>query len=308
MRGSQALIGFKNPDGSVIVKTYDIKSYGPLVESKLSFEVTQKSGEFSDGVFKIFATVVLPEMNGTAVNQVWQVGASVTRGVPDKHDFQPGNLNSKGTLDLVSGQSSAAAGGGGDRHRRKNIHGVLNAVSWGILFPVGIIIARYMSTFPSADPAWFYLHVFCQVSAYAVGVAGWGTGLKLGSQSKGVKYSGHRNIGIALFVLATVQIFALFLRPDKDHKYRFHWRIYHHGLGYAIVILSIINVFKGLDILDPEEKWKRAYIGVIVALGVIAVILEAITWITVSKRKSRSSTKPYNGEHNGDGRQQPLSQ
>lgn len=86
------------------------------------------------------------------------------------------------------------------------IHGVLNAVSWGILLPVGIIIARYMSTFPSADPAWFYLHVCCQVSAYAVGVAGWGTGLKLGSQSKGVKYSGHRNIGITLFVLATVQV------------------------------------------------------------------------------------------------------
>lgn len=307
MIGSQALIGFKKPDGSVIVKTYNISSYGPLVESKLSFEVKEKSGEFSDGVFKIFATVVLPVINGTAVNQVWQVGPSVTGGVPDKHDFQPANLNSKGSLDLVSGQSSAA-GGGGDRHRKKNIHGVLNAVSWGILFPVGIIIARYMSTFPSADPAWFYLHVFCQVSAYAVGVAGWGTGLKLGSQSKGVKYSGHRNIGIALFVLATVQIFALFLRPNKDHKYRFHWKVYHHGLGYAIVILSIINVFKGLNILDPEKKWKRAYIGVIVALGVIAVILEALTWIMVSKRKSRSSTKPYNGEHNGDGRQQPLSQ
>ncbi|KAL8106558.1 cytochrome b561 and DOMON domain-containing protein At3g25290-like [Apium graveolens] len=306
MIGSQALIGLKNSDGSVVVKTYSIESYGPIVESKLSFDVTQKSAEFSDGVFKIFATVVLPELNGTMVNQVWQVGASVTGGVPDKHDFSPANLNSKGRLDLVSGMSSGD-GGGGDRHRKKNIHGVLNAVSWGILLPVGIIIARYMSTFPSADPAWFYLHAFCQVSAYAVGVAGWGTGLKLGSQSKGVKYSAHRNIGIALFVLATVQIFALFLRPNKDHKYRFHWRVYHHGLGYAIVILSIINVFKGLDILDPEEKWKRAYIGVIVALGVIAVILEAITWIMVSKRKS-GSTKPYNGEHNGDGRQQPLSQ
>lgn len=67
-------------------------------------------------------------------------------------------------------------------------------------------------------------------------------------------------------------------------------------------------MFKGLDILDPEEKWKRAYIGVIVALGMIAVILEAITWIMVSKRKSGNSTKPYNGEHNGDGRQLPLSQ
>lgn len=79
-------------------------------------------------------------------------------------------------------------------------------VSWGILFPLGIIIARYLRSFPSADPAWFYLHVSCQVSAYSIGVAGWGTGLKLGSQSKAVTYSGHRNIGIALFALATVQV------------------------------------------------------------------------------------------------------
>ena len=86
------------------------------------------------------------------------------------------------------------------------IHGVLNAVSWGILFPLGVIIARYLRTFPSADPAWFYLHAACQVSAYAIGVAGWGTGLKLGSESQGIVYSVHRNIGIALFCLATIQV------------------------------------------------------------------------------------------------------
>ena len=86
------------------------------------------------------------------------------------------------------------------------IHGILNAVSWGLLFPIGIIIARYLRTFPSADPAWFYLHVFCQVSAYAIGVAGWATGIKLGSESKGVVYKGHRNIGIALFSIATLQV------------------------------------------------------------------------------------------------------
>ena len=83
-------------------------------------------------------------------------------------------------------------------------------MSWGILFPLGAMIARYIRTFESADPAWFYLHAFCQVSAYAIGVAGWGTGLKLGSESSGITYSGHRNIGIALFVLATVQVFVEF--------------------------------------------------------------------------------------------------
>ncbi|XLU74903.1 hypothetical protein S245_033956, partial [Arachis hypogaea] len=85
------------------------------------------------------------------------------------------------------------------------IHGVLNSVSWGVLFPLGAVIARYMRTYPSADPAWFYLHAGCQVSAYAIGVAGWATGLKLGSESAGVVYSVHRNIGITLFCLSAIQ-------------------------------------------------------------------------------------------------------
>lgn len=83
---------------------------------------------------------------------------------------------------------------------------MLNAVSWGVLFPIGVIMARYLRPFQSADPAWFYLHVACQVSAYAIGVAGWATGIKLGSESKGIQWTAHRNIGITLFSLATLQV------------------------------------------------------------------------------------------------------
>lgn len=78
-------------------------------------------------------------------------------------------------------------------------------MSWGILFPIGIMIARYLRTF--ADPLWFYVHVACQLSSYTIGVAGWATGLKLGSQSKGIEYTSHRDFGIALFSLATLQVY-----------------------------------------------------------------------------------------------------
>ena len=73
-------------------------------------------------------------------------------------------------------------------------------------------------------------------------------------------------------------------------------------MGYAIVILGIINVFKGLDILLPAKKWRSAYIIVISGLGIIAILLEAITWVVVVRRKSNKSTKPYDG-YNGQGRQ-----
>ncbi|KAK7256147.1 hypothetical protein RIF29_29582 [Crotalaria pallida] len=309
MAGTQAIAAYSDEAGKVTVKTLDIKSYAALVPGKLSYEVWDLSAEQSGGEFRIFATLKLPEKGSGSVNQVWQVGPSVTQERLDKHSFLPENLNSKGTLDLINGEhgSSSSSGGVDSRTKKKNIHGILNAVSWGFLFPLGVIIARYMRTFPSADPAWFYLHVGCQLSAYAIGVAGWATGLRLGSESVGITYSIHRNIGISLFTLCTIQIFALFLRPQKDHKYRYFWNIYHHSIGYTIIILSLINIFKGFDILSPEKKWKTTYIGVIGALAVIAVLLEVITWIVVLKRKSdKSTTKTYDGYDDSQNRQQPL--
>ncbi|XP_043720328.1 cytochrome b561 and DOMON domain-containing protein At3g25290 [Telopea speciosissima] len=292
MIGAQALIAYKL-DGNMTMKTFNITSYKSITPSKIAYEVWDMEAEYSDGMMRIFATVGLPSQM-TTINQVWQVGGAVSNGIPVIHAFQSANLNSKGTLDLLKGESGSTTGGN-DRIRKKNIHGILNAVSWGILFPFGAIIARYLRTFQSADPAWFYLHVSCQFSAYVVGVAGWATGLKLGSESKGVVYSAHRNIGIALFCVATVQIFAMFLRPKNDHKYRKYWNVYHHGIGYTIIILGIINVFKGLDILVPDHKWKKAYVIVLIVLGAIALLLEAITWTVVLKRKSSNSTKPYDG-------------
>ena len=85
-------------------------------------------------------------------------------------------------------------------------------------------------------------------------------------------------------------MFALLLRPNKDHKYRFYWNIYHHTVGYATIIISIINIFRGFDALevsveDRYNDWKNAYIGIIAALVGIAVVLEIYTWIIVLKRK-----------------------
>ncbi|KAE8075552.1 hypothetical protein FH972_014257 [Carpinus fangiana] len=48
---------------------------------------------------------------------------------------------------------------------------------------------------------------------------------------------------------------------------------------------------QGLDILDPEKKWKRIYSGILIFIGAVAALLEAITWFIVIKRKQTSSVK-----------------
>ncbi|EYU39175.1 hypothetical protein ABFS82_04G217000 [Erythranthe guttata] len=106
MVGSQALIAFKDANGSAVVKTYNLSSYGPVVESPISYGVLRKSAEYSSGVMRIFATLALPA-GGADVNQVWQVGATVTDGVPAKHAFAPDNLGSESTLQLLSKSPTA---------------------------------------------------------------------------------------------------------------------------------------------------------------------------------------------------------
>ncbi|CAI9090161.1 OLC1v1024870C1 [Oldenlandia corymbosa var. corymbosa] len=302
MLRAQCLVAFQNSSGLVHAYTAPIGTgtyFIQLTEGSLSFPVPRLSAEFDNNNKEmiIFATLRLPA-GRTSFNQVWQVGP-LSGDSPQAHDTTGNspNTRSTGTVDFATGQVSAGGGVSNSRMRKRNVHGVLNAVSWGILMPVGAVIARYLKVFKSATPAWFYLHVTCQTSAYIVGVAGWGTGLKLGSDSKGITYDTHRNIGIALFCLGTLQVFALLLRPKPDHKYRLYWNIYHWATGYVVIALSIVNIFKGFDILDPQKKWKNAYTGVIIAIGGVAVALEAITWLIVLKRKKDGGSLSDNNKY-----------
>ncbi|XP_021895208.1 cytochrome b561 and DOMON domain-containing protein At5g47530 [Carica papaya] len=307
MLGSQALVAFQKTDGSMTAYGSPIDSYQTTLKNgSLSFGVSDLSATFENNEITIFATLSLDGKTET-LNQVWQDGL-LQGDAPQMHDTNGDNVKSMSTLNLVSGESGTV--GGNSKIKKRNIHGVLNVVSWGIMMPIGAIIARYLKVFKSADPAWFYLHVFCQSSAYVIGVSGWATGLKLGSESSGIQYNPHRAIGIILFCLGTLQVFALLLRPKPDHKYRFYWNIYHHSVGYLVIILSIVNIFKGFDILKPEKKWKTAYIAVIVVLAIKAVSLEAYTWFVVMKRRkseNEAAKMPHaRNEANGYGQQQHV--
>ncbi|XP_061339856.1 cytochrome b561 and DOMON domain-containing protein At5g47530-like [Gastrolobium bilobum] len=296
MPGAQALVAIPQSSGSPKAYTSSIVDTSTqLKEGTISYPVSGLTSTYQNNEVTIFATLTLP--NGTkSLVHVWQDG-TLSGSNPQEHMHDTSHTNCKETLDLVSGASQAASGN--SRQKRRNTHGVLNAISWGILMPTGAVIARYLKVFKSADPAWFYLHITCQASAYIVGIAGFGTGIKLGNESEGVEFSTHKALAIVLIVFGTLQVFALFLRPNKDHKYRFYWNVYHHLIGYATIIISIVNVFQGFEAMgsfvgDLYKNWKHAYIGIIGALGGIAVVLEAYTWIIVLNRRRSEKEMSHN--------------
>lgn len=109
MDGAQALIAFRQTDGSMGVRTYSIKGYD-VKEGSIAFETSDLAAERSGGVMRIFGKLKLPS-GTTTVNQIWQVGSSVASGVPQPHDVQPANLQSKGKVDLIRGATSQSSAG-----------------------------------------------------------------------------------------------------------------------------------------------------------------------------------------------------
>ena len=118
MAGAQALMAFQN-NGVMTVMTYDISSYDSILPGKLSFDVWDMMAEESDGLIKIFAKIKVPE-KAQSLNQVWQVGSTVTDGRPDVHSFEPANINAKGILSLNSSQIFSN-GGVDETTRKKNL-------------------------------------------------------------------------------------------------------------------------------------------------------------------------------------------
>ncbi|KAJ3672997.1 hypothetical protein LUZ60_006371 [Juncus effusus] len=301
MIGANALLAYLDSStGSVKIISSVLTSYLPdISDSNLTFQVYSRSAEYSNGSFTIYATIELPG-NVTTQNIAWQAGTDFQSGLPNGHKQSPPNTLAKTSLDFGSGFSfvvtpASSSSAADSQQRQKNIHGVLNALGWGILLPLGVILARYIKALDTSSPTWFYAHVTCQITGFILGVAGFGLGLKLGNESKGITYHRHRTIGILLFCLAIIQVCALCLRPKPTHKHRTKWNFYHYIVGFFIILLSVINIYKGFNILNPDMKYKRAYTAVIATLAVLAVILEICKWTVCRKRKSVESEKPQNG-------------
>ncbi|CAL5013663.1 unnamed protein product [Urochloa decumbens] len=110
MAGAQALVALKGSgSGAPTVKTYNISGYAVGASSPLDFPATDLAADAAGagGKIRVYGKLQLPK-GMKSVNQVWQVGSSVTGGAPDKHAFGADNLAAKSKLVLAGGKAKAA--------------------------------------------------------------------------------------------------------------------------------------------------------------------------------------------------------
>ncbi|KAM3394934.1 cytochrome and DOMON domain-containing protein [Capsicum galapagoense] len=296
MVGTQAFIGIKQKNGSFLGDKYNVTEYIKigcnLLPSAIDLNVSKL--EFSSlehiQYHIIEATIHLPQTaNISNINHVWQVGKNASGMEPKIHEKTLKNYDSAETIDLHTGEPISIRSA---RRRHARIaHGILSIIGWGVVLPIGVIIARYFKKGPihwNEHDQWKYAHKACQACGYIIGATGWALGMWLGNSSKHYSFPKHGAYGISIFTFATLQTLALRYKPHKNDQLHTYWSIYHLALGYALLSVICVNIFKGIIILQEEDTWKPAYIAVIACLFFIFIVFEIINWIKfkVDKKKA----------------------
>ncbi|PPS09019.1 hypothetical protein GOBAR_AA11617 [Gossypium barbadense] len=276
MVGTRAIIAVKVPNQiTPSVNTYnitkDIQLGCKFQPSGIDFMVQNMTGVDDKDV----------GYNVSSLNHVWQVGYCVDGLEPKMHETSLGNLDSKEVLDLETGDCQNI--GQHRRHMRK-IHGILNIIGWGTLMPLGVIVARYFKQFPiKLDPCWY---TFITVAKLLV--------TSLEPLAGDLDYSSDMNPNTIPSIRTASSAFAFSgslpcksvnwilafqFKPTQEDEYRKHWNVYHHFLGYALLVMIPVNIYKGIKLLKPNNiTWKWTYNGILVLLGVVVLALEIVTW------------------------------
>ncbi len=181
-----------------------------------------------------------------------------------------------------------------DNESIKVAHQVIMAVGWGVLIPLGIVGGR--AKMQLAAPKWYNVHRYLQSIGYLMGLVGVGLGFGI-TKSWDVLYPVHRDLGITITVLATVQVSALLWKPAPGTSLRAYWSPIHIWLGRSTALLAIANIYYGM-LGQGEynvETWAwavyTAVLGLIVLLGVYSEWREIVLRREARERQADTDTE-----------------
>ena len=161
-----------------------------------------------------------------------------------------------------------------DNDSVKVAHQIIMAVGWGVLIPLGIVGGR--AKMQLVAPKWFNMHRYLQSIGYLLGLIGVGLGFGI-TKSWDTLYPVHRDLGITITVLATVQVTALLWRPKPDTKLRTFWGPCHRYMGRATAMLAIANIYYGMLGMGEYnvDTWAWAvYTAALVCIVVLGIFSE----------------------------------
>ncbi|KAK1353959.1 Cytochrome b561 and DOMON domain-containing protein [Heracleum sosnowskyi] len=273
MVGSSAIVGWRGADGGSMIKRYHLTGQKPkqVVPDQGNLQVVGTSSSLISLSGRLYITF---QLNTSLPDNRILYSVGPAGRLPVRPGFQLAEHDQKVStiLDYASGESKTK---GSSSSTLKKIHGILNMSGWGIILPIGAMVARYMKPW---DPVWFYSHSLVQSLGFLFGVSGIICGFVLENRL-GVDVDKHKSLGVIILTLGCLQVIAFLVRPEKESKVRKYWNWYHYSLGRVLIILAVANVFYGIHLGDAGSVWKASYAVVVCLLFVVAFILELRLWI-----------------------------
>ncbi|KAK3142195.1 hypothetical protein QOZ80_4BG0343500 [Eleusine coracana subsp. coracana] len=265
MVGSSAVVGWA-PHGKGTVKQYYLggKSQDEVSPNKGLLKLVKNKAvvvSHSDRLYLAFQI----STDYPQPHLIYSVGPE--NNLPDSDGVLPVHRNMYShAFNYTSGIAYKTADSLDAGFPRQRQHGLLAMMGWGVLLPIGMITARY---FRQLEPYSFYSHMAIQALGYILGLAAVVLGFRINPAGLN-NIDIHRALGVAILVMASLQVLAILARPDKTSKVRRYWNWYHHNIGRAAILLAIGNVFLGLTIAQEVNAYIVSY-GVFAAVWVLAV-------------------------------------
>jgi len=207
----------------------------------------------------------------------------VARGFNDKIDSMEGyhGTNNREVLVLNDGLFGTASTVVEDPKAisTRRAHGLLMAINFVIIFPLGALCARQLRSHwlrsPAIRASLFYVHIITQLVGTACAIAGFVIATKtFKTPIKTVEY-GHGKLGVAVLSLVASQVLCGFLRPTATAPTmrRQVWDIIHSTLGRAAMLIGLANVGLGVLIFTNRFAGKFSIWAGLCLAGVGAISL-----------------------------------
>ncbi|XP_074273141.1 cytochrome b561 and DOMON domain-containing protein At3g61750-like [Silene latifolia] len=284
MVNGSAMVGWISKTGHARIKQYYLKG--------------QKSSEVEPGKGELNLTSIPPVvvLDGANIYLGFQLQFDAPLSeqptllafgsrIPINHKLSMHDDKTTIRIDYTTG-FAATDSGGRNFDKMKRSHGILGMLGWGLILPIGAMVARFLK---GKEPLWYYLHTVIQFTGFIIALAGIVVGQALYNQIH-ADIPAHRGIGYFALSLSVLQILAFFIRPDKETKLRSLWAAYHRWFGVITLFFGALNIALGIQVGGAGSEWKIGYGFLLGSLIVTTVVLQVFSMIRKPEKTAQTST------------------
>ncbi|KAL7585230.1 cytochrome b561 and DOMON domain-containing protein At3g07570 [Lactuca sativa] len=270
MVGSSAVVGWVASDGSGNMKKYFLGGQTPsqVLVDQGDLQILGNTSTILSDTSRIYMAFQLA-IDEPRPQLVYSVGDN-SNPPPSTPSFRLTQHRNHAAIRLnyASGEGSRIKA---PYSNLKRAHGTLNMMGWGILIPIGAMVARYLK---HMNPLWFYVHTGIQSLGFILGLSGVIAGLVLDNRID-ANVNKHKGLGITILAFGCLQVLAFLARPAVEAKTRTYWNWYHSSVGRLMIFFAIVNIFYGIHLAKAGSSWNAGYgvvLGILVTSGLILEI------------------------------------